>query len=105
MPASIADHVVSTSDLCGGRPRIAGTGVRVQDIVSDYELHGMSPEEIARGYAGMSLAQVHAALSYYYGHRDEIQGHIRGDREFVKQLQADQRTQSAVGTDASPISP
>ena len=51
-----------------GQPRahLAGTRVRVQDIYFDSEVHGMSPDRIAAGYPHLSLAQVHAALAYYF---------------------------------------
>jgi uncharacterized protein (DUF433 family) len=40
------EHIVSTSDTCGGKPRIRGTRVRVKDVVLWHERMGMSPEEI-----------------------------------------------------------
>jgi len=91
MPPTIADHIVSTPDRCGGRARIAGTRIRVQDIVSDHEVHGLSPEEIAREYPQITLAQVHAALAYYYDHRDEIRAQMRADEEAVEKLIAEER--------------
>lgn len=48
------------------RAYIVGTRVRVQDIVSDYERHGLSPEQIAREHPHLSLAQIHAALAFYW---------------------------------------
>jgi uncharacterized protein (DUF433 family) len=69
-----------------GSPRayICGTRIRVQDIVSDHERHGLSPEEIAREYLHLSLAQVHAALAYYYDHRDEIREQMKADADYVR---------------------
>ena len=84
MEPSIASHVVSTPNRCDGRPRIAGTRIRVQDLVSDHEVHGLSPKEIAREYPQITLAQVHAALAYYYDHRDEIRAQMRADEQFVQ---------------------
>ena len=34
----------------------------------------------------LSLAQVHAALSYYFDHRDEVQQELKQDEQFVEQL-------------------
>lgn len=56
----------------GGRPKIAGTGVTVGRIVGWYKT-GMTPEEIALEYPHLTLAQVHAALTYYHLNRDEIE--------------------------------
>ncbi|MCH8043890.1 MAG: DUF433 domain-containing protein [Planctomycetes bacterium] len=60
---------------------IAGTRVRVQDIVSDHECHGRTPDEVANEYPHISLAQVHAALAYYFDNREEIRGQMKADRE------------------------
>ena len=55
----------------GGRPIVAGTGVTVMRIAG-WALQGLTPEEIAGEVPNLSLAQVHAALAYYYANRMEI---------------------------------
>ena len=55
----------------GGRPMVAGTGVTVMRIAG-WALQGLTPEEIAREVPNLTLAQVHAALAYYYANRMEI---------------------------------
>ena len=45
---------------------------RVSMIVADYLWHGWSAEEIVRQYPYLTLAETHAALAYYFDHRDEI---------------------------------
>src|SRR5258706_6532797 len=60
----------------GGRPCIAGTGVRVSDIAIVMLFHHKNPGEIAEWF-GVSLAQVHAALAHYYEHKSEIDEDIR----------------------------
>lgn len=73
MPAiSIGDLIDRDPDIRGGRPKIAGTGVTVQRIVSWYQ-RGLSPEEIADNFEHLTLAQVHAALAYYHANQDEIE--------------------------------
>lgn len=67
----IGTLITQTTDICGGRPRIAGTGVSVRRIVGWYKL-GDSPEEIADNYEHLTLAQVYAALTYYHANREEI---------------------------------
>jgi len=54
--------VASNPKVRGGRPCIAGTGLRVTDIVMAAMIYLQSPDKIATNY-GVSLAQVHAALS------------------------------------------
>ena len=59
----------------GGRPCIAGTGLTVK-CIAVWHQKGMEPEEIVAQYGNLSLAQVHAALAYYYANRSEIDGDI-----------------------------
>jgi uncharacterized protein (DUF433 family) len=81
-------HIESTSGVCGGKPRIAGHRIRVQDIYVLHELKGLSPDEILRVFPGISLADVHAALTYFWDHREEIQRQMKEDEEFVESLRA-----------------
>lgn len=53
--------ITTNPNVRGGRPCIAGTGIRVTDIVMANLYHNQTPSEIASDYA-ISLAQVHAAL-------------------------------------------
>jgi uncharacterized protein (DUF433 family) len=87
MDHTIASYIVSAPDRCGGRPHIAGTRIRIQDIVADHEYHGLSAEEIAREYPHLSLAQVYAALAYYFDHRDEIRRQMKADEDLVEAVQ------------------
>jgi len=68
--------IASDPEVRGGRPCIAGTGIRVLDIVAAMLFHDQTPAEIAEAYA-LSLAQVHAALAYYYEHKAEIDADLR----------------------------
>lgn len=77
-------HIVSTPGTCGGKPRIAGTRIRVQDMVVWHEAWGLSPEEIVTDFPQLTLAQIHAALAYYYDHREEIRQHMRDAEETVE---------------------
>ena len=62
----------------GGRPCIVGTGLRVIDIVMAMQFGNRTPEQMAGDYE-ISLAQVHAALAYYYENKAEIDDDIRED--------------------------
>ena len=55
-----------------GGPCIDGTRHRVIDIVADHVAHGYSAAQIVEQYPDLTLAQVHAALTYYYDHQDEM---------------------------------
>lgn len=50
------------------------------------EVQGLSPDQIVDALPHLTLAQVHAALSYYFDHRSEIQSHIREDNDLVEQM-------------------
>ena len=65
------------------RAYIAGTRVRVQDIYVDSQIAGKSVDEIVAGLPHLTLAQVHAALAYYFDHREEILDEVRQDEHFV----------------------
>ena len=86
---SATNHIEIRSNR-SGQPRayIVGTRIRVQDVYVDSEVHGMTPDEIAGAYPHLTLAQVHAALAYYFDHREDIQSEIREDRDFVAEMKA-----------------
>lgn len=69
----------------GGSAKIAGTRIRVMDVVEKYVVLEYSPEEIAKA-SGIPLAAVHEALSYYYEHTEEIKKDIRRHEEFVEKF-------------------
>jgi uncharacterized protein (DUF433 family) len=73
-------HIVRTPGVCGGRPRIEGHRIRVQDVAIEFEWQAMSPEEICQQHPGLTLAQVYSALAFFYDHRDEILHEIEADR-------------------------
>jgi uncharacterized protein (DUF433 family) len=88
MESVISEHIEITPDVCGGKPRIAGHRIKVQDIVIWHERMGLSPDEIVSQYPGITLADVYAALAYYHDHLQEIRQQIREDEAFAKELQA-----------------
>ena len=79
-------QIVSTKDVLGGEPRIAGTRVGVLDV---YELAagGHAPADVA-DQLDRTLGEVHAALAYYYEHPDEMRA-LRRDREEMTQTLAE----------------
>ena len=64
-------------------PCIAGTRLRVQDIVGNH-LAGRSPEEIREAYPGYTLAQIYSALAYYYDHKEELDRQIEERRRMAE---------------------
>jgi uncharacterized protein (DUF433 family) len=82
----IGSLITQSPDICGGRPRIAGTGVSVRRIVGWYKL-GWSPEEIADRIGHISLAQVHAALTYYHANQETMEAEIAAEEAEADQLE------------------
>jgi uncharacterized protein (DUF433 family) len=89
----VALHVETTPGVAGGKPRIAGHRITVQNVVIWHERMGLSADEIATEH-GLTLAEVYAALAYYYDHRAEIDEALRADEAFITELRA--RTSSKV---------
>ncbi|MBR8837959.1 MAG: DUF433 domain-containing protein [Stigonema ocellatum SAG 48.90 = DSM 106950] len=85
---TISEHIEITLGVCGGKPRIAGHRIRVQDIVIWHERMGMSPDEIIYHHPSLTLADVYAALAYYYDHREEIRRDIEAAEAFVRGVEA-----------------
>jgi uncharacterized protein (DUF433 family) len=85
-PLASVEHIVATPGTCGGKPRIAGHRIRVQDIALWHERLGYSVAEIVAHYPQLTPAEVHAALAYYYDHRDAIQQDMRDAEALVATL-------------------
>jgi uncharacterized protein (DUF433 family) len=84
---SLDQRVVRTPDICGGKPRIAGHRITVQNIAVWHDRLGWSADEIASEYA-LELADIYAALAYYFAHREEIDQSIREGKAFVEEMRA-----------------
>lgn len=82
------EHIEITPGVCGGKPRIAGHRIKVQDVVIWHEHLGMSADEIIYHYPSITLADVYGALAYYYDHLEEIRQQIQETREFAQELEA-----------------
>lgn len=86
----IGTLITQTPDRCGGRPRIAGTGVSVGRIVGWYKL-GWAPEEIAHRIGHVSLAQVHAALAYYHANQEVMETALAAEEAEADRLEREHR--------------
>lgn len=81
-------RIVSTPGTCGGRPRIEGHRIQVEDVALWYERMGMSLDEIVSEYPSITLAEVHAALAYYYENREQIDADIEAAKQCAEALKA-----------------
>ena len=69
---------------------VADTKVKVIEIAVEKLAHGSSPEELHFQYPHLSLAQIHAALAYYYDHQEELDDEILRRLREVNELAARQ---------------
>ena len=84
-------HIVQTPGFYEGRPCIDTFKISVHDIAV-WTRQGQTPEELTRAF-GLTLAQVYAALTYYYDHQEQIDREIQEHDVFIA-AQADADTSS-----------
>jgi len=82
---SLDQHIEITPGVAGGKPRIRGHRITVQNIAIWHERMGKSADEIADEYE-LTLADVYAALAYYFKHQEEIDRAIEEGRAFAETL-------------------
>ena len=71
---------------------VANTGLLIEMRVKNIGVllkQGMRPEEMIVQYPSLNLAQVHAALAYYYDHKAEMDADIQRTLEEVDQIKAE----------------
>jgi len=86
MDTPTGQRIAMSPDVCGGKACIAGHRVRVLDVVVWHEHQGMTPDEIVSHVPTLTLADVHAALAYYFDHVDQIQQEMRDERLRAEEL-------------------
>jgi uncharacterized protein (DUF433 family) len=88
-PQFIYSHITKDPRICGGKACIDGTRIRVMDIVC-LEREGYKPENMLDVFASrLTLAQVHAALAYYYDNRDEIEASFKEEEGIEDEIDRD----------------
>jgi uncharacterized protein (DUF433 family) len=66
-------HIARSPEIMSNRPRIAGTRIRVMDVVAWHVYHKMPVDEILENFPQLTAGDVHAALAYYHDNREEIE--------------------------------
>lgn len=98
MDTIISINLISTNPkVRNGRPCIAGTTIEVSTIALAKIMQMQTPDEIASDY-GLTLAQVYAALAYYYDHKTEIDEQIAAQNAI-----ADAFKEKRIGSRHSPL--
>ena len=81
------EHIVLKDGLV---PQIAGTTMKVVELVTAQQAYGWSPEELAFEFPYLTLGQIHSALAYYWDHQAELDEDIERRLAFANELR--QRT-------------
>ncbi len=82
-------HITHDPEVRAGKACISGTRIAVVDIVALHK-RGYRPDELLSHYVRpLTLAQVYAALTYYYDHPDEIEAHFEEAQLAGDELEAD----------------
>jgi len=69
-----------------GAPIIAGTTMKVVELVMAQWAHGWSPEELQFQHPHLSMSQIHSALAYYWEHKDALDADIEQRRIYAEQM-------------------
>lgn len=81
-------HIEITPGVAGGKPRIAGRRITVQNIALWHEYLGQSADEIAAEH-DLTLGDVYAALAFYFDNRVAIDQQITDDDAFIDTLRSE----------------
>jgi uncharacterized protein (DUF433 family) len=87
-PAKVTyEYIVKEPGYCGGKATIGNTRVRVNNVVF-FHKRGDAPDAILVHYPDLTLAQVYAALAYYYDHTEEIEAELAEDEGWDERFEA-----------------
>jgi uncharacterized protein (DUF433 family) len=71
----------------GGAVRVGKSRVSLDLVLEQYD-NGMTPEDLARAYDTLDLADIHAVIAYYLRHREEVRLYLKRREEEAKALRA-----------------
>ena len=83
MPTTLDVTLVRTPDICGGRLRIDGTRMTVNQIVALHQ-QGLSAQQIVEQYPQRTLSEIFAVLAWYHEHKSQF------DEELAAEAQRDE---------------
>jgi len=81
-------HVSKDSQVMGGSPCIAGTRVRIMDLVGAYKA-GVPVVELQEYFSSraLTLSEIYAALAYYFDHQEELEAAFAEEQELGRQAE------------------
>ena len=68
-------------------PIIAGTTLKVVELVMAQRAYVWSPEELHAQHPYLSMSQIHSALAYYWEHKPELDADIEQRERYMQQAE------------------
>ena len=72
---------------------IAETNTKVIEVAAEHAAYGWEAEEIHAAHPHLALSQIHAALSFYYDHKSELDGQMQRQMEGYQRLHSEAANQ------------
>jgi uncharacterized protein (DUF433 family) len=82
---TVCDHIEVDAK---GVARIAGSRIKVSQLVTDAEVNGWGVAELREAFPHLDLAKLHAAFVYYHDHKEEVDRQIAEKEAYVKEMRA-----------------
>jgi uncharacterized protein (DUF433 family) len=86
MPSVTYPHI----ELRDGVPYLAGTQIKVVEVVLDRLVYHWDADEIRRQHPQLSLGQIYSALAYYHDHQEKV------DRDIEERLRRTEAIQASL---------
>ncbi|NEP09307.1 MAG: DUF433 domain-containing protein [Symploca sp. SIO2C1] len=67
-------------------PFIAGTTMKVIELVTSIKAYGWSPEELHINYPHVSMSKIYSALAYYWDYKEELDAEIERIKQWAQQV-------------------
>lgn len=80
------EHIILDEE---GQPLIAGTTMKVKELVAERLAWGWSAEELFINHPDLTLGKIYSALAYYADHQEEIDTAIEADLALAEYLRDD----------------
>ena len=77
-------HIILDKDNI---PVVAGTTMKVVELILDSIAYGWSPEELRFQHPYLTMGQIYSALAYYWDHQAELDSDIERRLQRVDRLQ------------------
>ena len=70
-------------------PIIAGTTMKVVELITSVKAYGWSPEELHDNYPHLTMSQIYSALAYYWDHQEELDADMERREQYAERLQTE----------------